>query len=78
MRDTKRGRNAESLRKTLRDISDALGPRDLDTLVAFAEFVRARRAARSFSNHFADTNHGQDEEAPASQETFGEPHGDTA
>src|SRR5712671_5477826 len=27
--DTKRGRNAESLRKTLREIADALGPRDL-------------------------------------------------
>jgi hypothetical protein len=77
--DTKRGRNAESLRKTLREIADALGPRDLDTVVAFAEFVRARRAARSFSSHFgSDASHAQEEEAPASQETFGEAHGDTA
>jgi len=76
--DTKRGRNAESLRKTLREIADALGPRDLDTVVAFAEFVRARRAARSFSNHFGDTPHPQEDEAPASQETFGEPRTDTA
>ena len=77
-RDTKRGRNAESLRKTLREIADALGPRDLDTLVAFGEFVRARRATRAFSTHFADTNHGQDDDAPASQESFTEPRGDTA
>lgn len=69
-RDTRRGRNAESLRKTLRDIADALGPRDLDMVVAFAEFIRARRAARALSNHFADTNHGPDDDAPASQETF--------
>ncbi len=77
-RDLKRGRSAESLRKTLREIADALGPRDLDTVVAFAEFVRARRATRSFSTHFADTNAGQDDDAPASQETFGEARGDTA
>ncbi len=77
-RDTKRGRSAESLRKTLREIADALGPRDLDTLVAFGEFVRARRATRAFSSHFSDTNHGHDEEAPASQESFTEPRGDTA
>ena len=81
--ETKRGRNAESLRKTLREIADALGPRDLDTVVAFAEFVRARRAARSFSSHFGEAAHPHDEDAPASQETFGDPmlkegHGDTA
>lgn len=72
-KDVRRGRNAESLRKTLRDIADSLGPRDLDMVVAFAEFMRARRASRSLSNHFGDTHHGQDEEvpaSPASQETF--------
>jgi hypothetical protein len=63
----RRGRSAESLRKTLRDISDSLGPRDLDTLVAFAEFVRTRRATRSFAHHFGDTHHG-DDEVPSSQE----------
>jgi hypothetical protein len=67
-RPDRRGRNAESLRKSLREIADSLGPRDLDTLVAFAEFVRARRAARSFAHHFGDTHHGTDEEVPSSQE----------
>ncbi len=66
-RPDRRGRSAESLRKTLREIGESLGPRDLDTIVAFAEFVRARRATRSFSHHFADTHHG-DEDAPSSQE----------
>jgi hypothetical protein len=64
----RRGRSAESLRKTLRDISDSLGPRDLDTLVAFAEFVRTRRATRSFAHHFGDTHHGPDDEVPSSED----------
>jgi hypothetical protein len=66
-RPDRRGRSAESLRKTLREIGESLGPRDLDTIVAFAEFVRARRATRSFSHHFSDTHHG-DEDVPSSQE----------
>ena len=45
--DFKRGRNIEGLRKRLRELSDLLGPRDLDTVVAFADFLRARRTARS-------------------------------
>lgn len=64
----RRGRSAESLRKTLREISESLGPRDLDTLVAFAEFVRTRRATRSFAHHFSDSHHGHDDEVPSSQE----------
>ena len=70
-REGRRGKSAESLRKSLRDIADALGPRDLDTLVSFAEFLKARRAARAFSHHQPDSSrtgeHGEDE-APASQE----------
>jgi len=31
--------------------SEALGPRDLDLIVAFAEFLKARRAARGFAHH---------------------------
>ncbi|MBL8742325.1 MAG: hypothetical protein JNK04_14550 [Myxococcales bacterium] len=66
-RPDRRGRNAESLRKSLSEIADSLGPRDLDTLVAFAEFVRSRRAARSFSHHFGETPQS-DDDAPSSQE----------
>jgi hypothetical protein len=70
----RRGKSVESLRKNLREIADALGPRDLDTLTAFAEFLKARRAARSFAHHLHEnhdahepTAHGE-EDAPASQE----------
>ncbi len=74
----RRGRNAESLRKTLREIAESLGPRDLDTLVAFAEFVRTRRATRSFAHHFGDSytgdpSQGPDDEVPSSQEIASEP-----
>ncbi|MBX3126382.1 MAG: hypothetical protein KF718_06680 [Polyangiaceae bacterium] len=45
----RRGRSAESLRKSLREVAEALGARDLDKVLAFAEFVKARRAARGFT-----------------------------
>jgi len=68
----RRGRSAESLRNHLREIADALGPRDLDTLTAFAEFLKARRAARSFAHHqphHAESSTEGEEPAPESQET---------
>jgi hypothetical protein len=74
-RETRRGKSAESLRKSLRDIAEALAPRDLDTLVSFAEFLKARRAARSFA-HYGDS-HPTEEEPPASQEIVGEPRSET-
>jgi len=49
--DFRRGRNIETLRTRLHDLADSLGPRDLDTVVAFADFLRARRTARSFAHH---------------------------
>jgi hypothetical protein len=47
----RRARNAETLRQHLKDLADALGPRDLDMAVNFAEFLKARRAARGFAHH---------------------------
>ncbi len=47
----RRQRNAESLRALLKELGDALGPRELDLLVSFAEFLKARRAARGFAHH---------------------------
>ncbi|MEM1033989.1 MAG: UPF0158 family protein [Myxococcota bacterium] len=38
-------RSAEALRRQLRDLVDALGPRELDTLAAFAEFLQSRKLA---------------------------------
>lgn len=66
VRVDRRGKSVDSLRKNLRDIADALGPRDLDTLTAFAEFLKARRVARGFAHHSHDIHEG--DEPPASQE----------
>lgn len=49
--DLRRGRGLDWLRRRLHDLADLLGPRDLETIVAFAEFMRARRTARSFAHH---------------------------
>lgn len=43
---SRRGRTPEMMRRSIKEISDALTPRDLDTLNAFAEFLRARSMAR--------------------------------
>jgi hypothetical protein len=48
----RRTRSAEASRQHLREVAESLGPRELDTLVAFAEFLKARRAARGFAHHF--------------------------
>ena len=47
----RRIRSAESLRQQLRELGEAIGPRDLEMIVSFAEFLKARRAARSFAQH---------------------------
>src|SRR5688500_14561570 len=47
----RRQRNAEALRQSLKELGDTLGPRELDLLVSFAEFLKARRAARGFAHH---------------------------
>jgi hypothetical protein len=55
-REARKGRSSESLRKALRDVAESLGPRDLESVTAFAEFLKARRAARSFAHH-AEASH---------------------
>ncbi len=45
----RRSRSAESLRRQLREIIEAMGARELDQLAAFGEFLRARRTARASS-----------------------------
>ncbi|MBM4363803.1 MAG: hypothetical protein FJ104_14070 [Deltaproteobacteria bacterium] len=42
----RRGRGADAIRRQLRDVTDSLGSRDLEKVLLFAEFVKARRAAR--------------------------------
>jgi hypothetical protein len=62
----RRSRNADALRQSLRDVGELLGPRDLDLVVSFAEFLRARRAARGFAHHH---EHMMSERAAAAAET---------
>ncbi|MBX3183988.1 MAG: hypothetical protein KIT72_00565 [Polyangiaceae bacterium] len=45
----RRQRSIDSMRKQLREVIEVLGSRDLDKVLAFAEFVRARRVARGFA-----------------------------
>jgi hypothetical protein len=47
----RRTRNAEASRQYLREIAEGLGPRELESLVSFGEFLKARRAARGFAHH---------------------------
>lgn len=70
VRELKRPRSADALRKTLRELGEALSPRDLDALVSFGEFLKARRNVRSFATFHESV--AQDDEPPASQEISGE------
>ncbi|MCL2776532.1 MAG: UPF0158 family protein [Polyangiaceae bacterium] len=71
----RRQRNAETLRQHLRELGDSLGPRELDLLVSFAEFLRARRAARGFAHHHEhmreerETSSVQSQRAPRSSDS---------
>jgi hypothetical protein len=56
-RELRRARNLEALRKHCRELIDALGPRDLEALSAFAEFLKARRIARSYAHHADSIDH---------------------
>jgi hypothetical protein len=48
----RRSRSADLLRKQLKEIAETLSARDLEKVAAFAEFVKARRAARTFAHRF--------------------------
>lgn len=67
-REPKR-RNAEALRRHLREVSEALGPRDLDVLCAFADFLRARRVVRAARSN--EDEAGDDAEASSTQAAQG-------
>lgn len=45
----RRTRSAESIRKLLAEVAESLGSRDLDKVLTFAEFVKARRSARNYT-----------------------------
>ncbi len=53
----RRGRSAEAIREHLRELIESLAPRDLESVAAFAEFLKARRAARGFAHHAEHQQH---------------------
>ena len=60
----RRARAMETLRRQLREVTEGLGLRDLEKVVAFAEFVKSRRAARGFAHrHDHDHDHEHPDEA---------------
>jgi hypothetical protein len=46
----RRSRSADAMRRQLREVVETLAARDLEKVVAFAEFVKARRAAKSYAH----------------------------
>jgi hypothetical protein len=61
----RRGRSIDSLRKQLHELVESLSARDLDKVTAFAEFVKARRAARAFAPREAGPESAGQESDPA-------------
>ena len=65
-REARRARTADGLRKHVREVIEALGPRELETLAAFGEFLKARRVARANVPPPSTESAPQDEPAPTS------------
>jgi len=65
----RRGRSAEAIREHLRELIEGLAPRDLESVSAFAEFLKARRAARGFAHHH---EHHQAERGDSSARLVGD------
>jgi hypothetical protein len=61
----RRTRNIDTLRKQLHELVETLSARDLDKVIAFAEFVKARRAARGFSAREPSSDSGVESSDPA-------------
>jgi hypothetical protein len=57
----RRARTVEGLRRQIRDVAESLGVRDLEKVVAFAEFVKSKRSGRGFS-HRHDAHDGEAED----------------
>jgi hypothetical protein len=69
-------RGADAMRRGLRELVDGLGPRELDTLAAFAEFLTARAVAAHAAPPPAAEVMGPDEDLPSGDSTPAEPDPD--
>jgi hypothetical protein len=61
----RRSRSIDTLRKQLHDLIETLSARDIDKVTAFAEFVKARRAARGFQSRHEGADAPATESDPA-------------
>lgn len=64
----RRTKGGDVLKKQLAEVTEGMPGRDLEKVVAFAEFMKARRAARSYSSRSDSTkpsDDGSDEEPPS-------------
>ncbi len=66
-RETRRARSADALRRQLRDIIEALGPRELDNLASFGEFLRSRHASRPSSGDIEELTEDVKDPAPPTE-----------
>ncbi len=67
----RRARSAETLRAQLADVVAVLGVRDLDKVLTFAEFVKVRRSARSYTQRpESDADVDGAEDAPRESTDF--------
>lgn len=57
----RRGRSTDALHKQLEEVLDGLGARDLEKVLTFAEFVKARRAARTTAARESSPTHDEAE-----------------
>jgi hypothetical protein len=67
------GRTLDTLRKQLEEVLEALGARDLEKVLTFAEFVRARRASRSFARAEAASSSDAADKPPVDDSADYEP-----
>jgi len=69
----RRGRSIDTLRKQLHELVESLSARDLDKVTAFAEFVKARRAARAFAPRENAADSGAESDPAASSAPLAAP-----
>jgi hypothetical protein len=68
----RRGRTTDALRKQLEEVLDSIGARDLEKVLTFAEFVRARRSSRAGAVRGEAATVGEDTEKSGDEEHAGD------
>jgi hypothetical protein len=63
--ESRRPRSSDWMRQRLTDVIEGFSARDLDKVLAFAEFVKARRSARGYAARSEGSSAGVAEESPS-------------